>query len=82
LRLQNLSRVDDSTALLPQIPGGRPRAPRVQAEPQAAPQTDEEGLLDMAEMKVRGALKSLKGKLRDRLRGLSDSKWLTDKDHK
>jgi hypothetical protein len=78
LRQQNQIRIDDSTALLLRIAGGHSRPPRAKARSQ----DDEDSLLDKAETKVRGALKSLKGKLRKGLRGLSESKWLTDEEQK
>jgi serine/threonine protein phosphatase PrpC len=74
LRQENQIRYDDSTALLLRVGGAGP-APRKAS-------VEEDSLLDAAETKIRGALKSLKGSLRKGLRDISDSKWLDDKNSK
>ena len=74
LRQDNQIRYDDSTAVLLRIGGAAP-VPR-------KPPAEEDGLLDAAETKIRGALKSLKGSLRKGLRDISESKWLDEKNSK
>jgi hypothetical protein len=75
LRQGNQIRFDDSTMVLLRVAGRKPeRAP--------ARKAPEENLMDLAEDKLRGAFQSLKGSLRKGLRGLSESKWLKDRDEK
>jgi hypothetical protein len=66
-------RFDDSTMLMLRIGGRRP----TRVQPRKA---SDEGLLDVAEDKLRGALKSIKGSLRKGLKELAESKWLKEKD--
>jgi hypothetical protein len=75
LREDNQIRYDDSTAVLIRVGPSRPETP--------TPTPQEEGdLLDVAEDKLQDALKSVKGSLRKGLRGLAESKWLSDRDSK
>lgn len=76
LRQNNQIRYDDSTMVMLRLGGRQPERPR----PAKKNTTDD--LLEAAEEKVRGALKTLKGSLRKGLLGLSDSKWLKDRDDK
>lgn len=75
LRQDNQIRYDDSTAVLLCI-GSE------QSEPPVKPPTQDDKFLDVAETKIRGAFKSLKGTIRKGLRDLSDSKWLSERDKK
>jgi hypothetical protein len=70
LRQENQIRFDDSTVVLLRVGGG--------ASPARMPSKAEDTLLDTAETKIRGALKTLKGSLRKGLRDISQSKWLED----
>ena len=74
LREANQIRYDDSTAVLLRIGRSEPG--------QAGPAREGPSLLDLAEDKFRGAVKSLKGTLRKGLRELAESKWLADRDRK
>jgi len=94
LRQQNQIRYDDSTMLMLRVagapqpqpaPAARPipvAQPGVPDPPQAQPSTPDGDLLDSAEAKLKGALKSAKGLLRKGLRDISESKWLKDRDSK
>jgi len=75
LREDNQIRYDDSTAVLIRIGPSQPETPTSTPE-------EEGNLLDTAEDKLKDALKSVKGSLRKGLRGLAESKWLTDRDSK
>jgi hypothetical protein len=71
LRQQNQIRYDDSTVVLLWVGGEIPSIrPIVQKH--------EDKLLDTAEVKLRDAMKSLKGSLRKGLRELAESKWLKE----
>lgn len=71
LRQQNQIRYDDSTAVLLWVGGETPSIrPVIQKQ--------EDKLLDTAEVKLRDAMKSLKGSLRKGLRELAESKWLKE----
>lgn len=75
LREGNQIRYDDSTMVLIRIGPASPETPI------PTPQ-EEDDLLDAAEDKLKDAVKSVKGSLRKGLRGLAESKWLTDRDSK
>ncbi len=71
LREGNEIRYDDSTAIILRV-GESPPLIR------PAKQGEEPRLLDVAEQKVKGAIKSLRGSLRKGLKDISESKWLDD----
>jgi serine/threonine protein phosphatase PrpC len=75
LRENNQIRYDDSTMVLIRIGPGEPETTT------PTPQ-EEDNLLDAAEDKLKGALESVRGSLRKGLRGLAESKWLSDRDSK
>ena len=75
LRQQNQIRYDDSTAVLLWLGGEM-------SKPQSVASKEDDSLLDTAEIKLRGAMKSLKGSLRKGLRELADSKWLKESNKK
>lgn len=76
LRQDNQIRYDDSTMLLLRISGRRPE------KTTPTRKATDENLMDVAEDKLRGAWKSLKGGLRKGLKELADSKWLQERDGK
>lgn len=76
LRQGNQIRYDDSTMLLLRISGRRPE------KTTPTRKASDENLLDVAEDKLRGALKSIKGSLRKGLKELAESKWLKERDRK
>ena len=73
LRQQNQIRYDDSTVLMLWLGGEMPSIRPVARQ-------QDEGLLDTAEVKLRDAMKTLKGSLRKGLRELAESKWLKESD--
>ncbi len=75
LRQQNQIRYDDSTAILLRVGDELPRI-------QTTPRAQDSNLRDAAEARLRDAVQSLKGSLRQGLRELADSKWLKGSDKK
>jgi len=71
LRQQNQIRYDDSTVVLLWVGGEMPSIRPIAVK-------EDDRLLDTAEVKLRDAMKSLKGSLRKGLRELAESKWLKE----
>jgi hypothetical protein len=75
LRQQNQIRYDDSTVVMLWVGGEMPSIRSVARK-------EDDRLLDTAEVKLRDAMKSLKGSLRKGLRELAESKWLKESGRK
>jgi hypothetical protein len=73
LRQAGQIRFDDSTVLLLHLGNRAPKANPLEGW------TDSR-IREVAEEKIRGAMKSIKGSLRKGLKGLSESRWLDDPD--
>ena len=71
LRQSHQIRYDDSTVLVLRVSGRQPDTSR-------KPAATHDALLEKAETSMRGAFKTLKGSVRRGLKGLADSKWLSE----